>query len=151
MTPVEAPRGQSCWPQLSVTGSPTPVQLQHVQQRGSRSPGRSLAALAVTGWHVAAHVPALLCGLGRLGSTCLSWPGQQHLLPPSLPPSHGITRFLGADSEFGKAATPTRQGGGAKLLLKVCLLNVFKCHICFVWMEFNISKLAVVAPQGVRL
>lgn len=88
---------------------------------------------------VEARVPALPRrevpgGWAEVGSPAFPrLPGARAVpAPPLLPPSHGITRFLGADSESGKAGTPSRQGRDKKLLLKVCFLNVFKCHICFV-------------------
>lgn len=81
-----------------------------------------------------AHVPALPASgrLGRDGQPLPLCQGSACSLPPSIPPSRGITHFRGADSEFGKAGTPSRQGGDEKVLFKVCFLSVFKCHICFV-------------------
>lgn len=107
----------------------------------SRSAGRSLAALAVAvtcemADTSAAPVPGA-CGVNRgnvntsTGSPCLSSLSRGGQGSACSPPSRGITRFIGAVLEFGKAAVSSRQGGDKRLLFLVCFLNVFKCHICF--------------------
>lgn len=138
MTSVEAPRTELLTPAVcnrishpcAPPAHPTTCQPQ------------SWEVTCGSGWccdawkHVCQRCPGVRCPGGGQRWAALSSLGSRGAraapAPPLLPPSHGITRFLGADSESGKAGTPSRQGRDKKLLLKVCFLNVFKCHICFV-------------------